>query len=108
MIFETLFILLLFFNFMDYILTAYALRTEDFEEFNPIARKFSLRGFALIKALYSLVTFGILQIPWNTFSIKLLEPSLVMSIVVLAIASFSNLVLILLHRVAFSEEILEM
>jgi hypothetical protein len=84
---------------MDFVLTAYALRTGDFEEFNPIVKKFSLRGFALIKAFFSLVTFGILQISWNNSSIKVLELSLITSIVVLAVVSFLNLTLILLYRI---------
>lgn len=97
MIFETLFLPYLFFNFIDFILTAYALRTEDFEEFNPIMRKFSLRGIALAKTLVSLITFGIFQIPWDPFEIAVLELSLVISIVYFASVSFYNLVLILLR-----------
>ena len=97
MILETLFILYLFFNFMDFTLTAYGLRTGDFEEFNPVARKLSIRGIALIKTLVSLTTFGILQIPWNPFGTKFLELSLIISIVYFATVSLYNLVLILSH-----------
>ena len=99
MAFETLFLLYLSFNFTDFILTAYALRTGDFKELNPIAKRFSLRGIALIKALISLVVFGILQLPQSPSCIKSIELSLIVSIVFFASISFYNSVLILHSRI---------
>ncbi len=88
---------------MDFTLTAYGLRMGDFEEFNPLMRKFSLRGIALIKTLVSLLVLGIFQIPWNPTVIKFLEFSLVISVVYFAVVSLYNLVLILLYPRIFAE-----